>query len=211
MRILKLLLVFSCLLALSSCATSPTNQPPKANPTQTWGTRVSTLSGVQTWDLNAMIAIRNSVKKNSGAFTANLRWQQTPLHYTILLYGPLGVGATQLIGQPGMVKLTTADGKIYTAATPEQLVAEQTQWILPVSSLYYWIRGLPVPTLPAIKHFDAFNHLTELEQQGWHIQFLRYASIDQIDVPNKIFLFNPDLNVKIIIKEWKIATFSNSH
>ena len=65
-------------------------------------------------------------------------------------------------------------------------------------------RGLPVPTAPAQKQFDQYHHLTQLIQQGWTIQYLNYISVNHIDVPNKLFLNNPELNVKIIITQWQI-------
>ena len=66
------------------------------------------------------------------------------------------------------------------------------------------IRGLPVPSTPAQTRFDAYNHLTYLVQDGWRIQFLRYTSIRNTDVPSKIFLSNAQLNVKVIVNRWII-------
>ena len=45
--------------------------------------------------------------------------------------------------------LQTSDGKRYNAASPEQLLAEQWGFHLPVSNMKYWVRGLPVPGIPA--------------------------------------------------------------
>ncbi len=163
---------------------------------------IQTPANIQAWDLSGVIAIRDIANKNN--ISANINWQQASNHhYSIRLFGPLGAGALKLTGQPGQVKLTSSDGKTYTAATPELLLAEQAHWNLPLSHLYYWIRGIPVPSLPAKTHFDASHHLSELQQDGWRIQFLRYTSTQHIDVPSKIFLFNSSLNVKIIINEWK--------
>jgi outer membrane lipoprotein LolB len=74
---------------------------------------------------------------------------------------------------------------------------------LPVSSLYYWIRGLPVPGIEAQKQLDAFHRITVLSQQGWRIEYSRYSSINQIDLPSKMILNNSALNVKIIINQWQ--------
>jgi outer membrane lipoprotein LolB len=202
MRTAKLLLIALCTLWIASCATTPTNKTLPQNQSQTWGSRVQTLSNVQNWDLSGMIGIRNNAKNDH--LSANIKWQQHNKQYSILLFGPLGAGSIKLTGQPGLVKLENSDGKTYTAASPEQLVAQQTHWYLPVSNLYYWIRGLPVPNVPAKTHFDTLNHLDTLQQQGWQVQYLHYTSINNVDIPNKIFLFNRELNVKIIINDWKI-------
>jgi outer membrane lipoprotein LolB len=158
------------------------------------------LSKLKTWNIDAMIGIRNVAKHDSGS--ASMQWQQSRANYSILLFGPLGAGSTKLTGQPGSVTLAMADGKTFHAKTPELLVTQQTGWRLPVSNLYYWVRGLPVPSLPADKKLDSSNHLVELSQGGWRVQYLDYKTINQIDMPTKILLANPDLNVKIIIRSW---------
>ncbi len=202
MRIYSTLIIIFSTLILTSCTSLSSEQSTPQNSSQSWGSRAQTLSKINSWDLKGLISIRNNAKPDN--LTANVQWQQQQQQYSILFFGPLGAGSAKLTGTPGNVQLQTADGKTYTSTSAENLLAEQTHWTLPVSSLFYWIRGIPVPNIPAKKTFDSFNHLTELEQQGWKIQFLRYTSAHQIDIPNKIFLFSPDFNVKIIINEWKL-------
>lgn len=185
---------------LGGCSTVKEASQPAQNKTTTWDNRVGVLSNIQSWNIEGMIAIRNQVKNDSGS--ANLKWQQNKQNYTMLFYGPMGAGSQKLTGGPGKVLLEMADGKKATAASPEALLASQTGWRLPVSSLYYWVRGLPVPDLPAEKKFDTFNHVTQLSQQGWLIQYLRYTSVNRIDVPTKIMLVNPQMSVKMIISQW---------
>jgi len=190
------MLLFSCWLA--SCATVPKEQSTTNNQNLSWNSRVQTLSQIESWDLKALIAIRS--QKDAGS--ASLQWQQQNQNYHIQLFGPLGTGSYELTGQPGKVELAGSSGKRFYATSPEALLAQQTGWHLPISYLKYWIRGLPVPTIPAEKSFDSYNHLTKLKQEGWDIEFLRYTSINGIDVPNKIFFHNAQLNIKIIINQW---------
>jgi outer membrane lipoprotein LolB len=184
---------------LSSCATAPSSTKPQNN-SESWDNRVQTLSGIQDWDLNALIAIRARADGDS----ASLHWQQKKQNYTLNLFGPLGTNAVTLIGGPGKVTLQNSKGQTFSADTPELLVAQQTGWQLPVSYLRYWIRGLPVPNVPSEKRFDNYNHLSELTQNGWKVQFLRYTSTEHIDLPSKIFINSPDLSVKIIISHWQL-------
>ncbi len=200
MRLINPIILLLCLIWLSSCATTPAATAPQ-NEDIAWDNRVQLLSNIQKWDLKGLIAIRN--ERDAG--TASLNWQQDHQNYTLSLFGPLGVEAYKMVGGPGMVQLTDPKGKTFSAATPELLVAEQTGWQLPVSSLYYWIRGLSVPGVPAKKQFDHFHHITDLSQQGWQIHYLRYTSIDQVDLPSKIFMDYAALNIKIIISEWHFS------
>ena len=200
MRTFKIIFMGTLLLWLTGCATvsTPKNTPAQ-NPTQTWNDRVQTLSAIQTWDIKGLIAIRNNAKPDN--VSANIQWQQSRKNYQLLLFGPLGAGAVTLKGSPQQVTLQTADGKTFHAASAEALLAEQTNWHLPVSNLFYWVRGIPAPG-PAKKQLDNFHHLTLLQQQGWQIQYLDYTAVNQVDVPSKIILTNPDFYVKIIIKQW---------
>ncbi len=184
---------------LTSCATTPSAIAPQ-NKSLSWDNRVQTLSGIENWDLKALIAIRNNADANS----ASLTWQQKKQNYSLSLFGPLGTNSFVLTGAPGKVTLQNPQGQTFSAATPELLLAQQTGWQLPVSYLQYWIRGLPVPNVPAEKHFDTYNHLSELTQQGWKVQFLRYTSTGHVDLPSKIFINSPTLSVKIIISQWQL-------
>src|SRR5687767_7278025 len=126
---------------LASCTTV---QPPKElpkNQSVTWDNRVGVLSNIQKWNLKGLISIRSSAKNNS--WSANWQWQQARKTYTISLFGPMGSGSVILNGTPGQVTLDTSDGKQFTAPSAEDLLAQQLGWRLPVSHLYYWVRGLP--------------------------------------------------------------------
>lgn len=206
MQILKSLTCFLFLIMLASCATVKQTQTQQPAQTEAVNVpvenRVTSLSNIQNWDLDALIAIRNNAKNDSG--TANMKWQQSRSNYNIQLFGPLGSNSVKLSGRPGKVSMETSDGKRSSAASPEILLAAKTGWRIPVSNLYYWIRGLPVPTLGGSKIYDNANHLTQLVQQGWTIRFQNYTSVNQVDLPTKIFLANPELNVKIIVNHWQI-------
>jgi outer membrane lipoprotein LolB len=147
------------------------------------------------------MSIRTLANNEGG--TANLKWQQHQQDYSLLLYGPLGADAVKVSGQPGHVTLETADGKKFNASTPELLLAQQTGWQLPVSNLHYWIRGLPASG-PRSMQFDADHHLIHLNQSGWTIDYLRYSTVSQLDMPAKLTLENARIKVKIVINQWQL-------
>lgn len=203
----KWILIVVCFFGLASCASMPAptqaNKEKPAAPntsSATWENRVSVLSNIQNWDLKGLIAIRNS----RDAYSANWQWQQNQKNYAINLIGPLGSNSIQLTGSPNQVLLQTSDGKKSTSTSPENLLEQQIGSRVPVSSLYYWIRGLPVPGIAAQKQLDASNRLSVLIQQGWRIEYSRYSSINHVDLPAKMILNNAALNVKIIINHWQV-------
>jgi len=200
MRMLKGFFVFGLLLTtLTRCATLPAPQTPQ-NEKLSWDSRAQTLSNIQHWDLKAQMAIRTQKEAES----VSLRWQQNKQNYAIDLFGPLGAQSYLLTGSPNHVVMTQPNGKKISATSAEALLIQQTGWNLPVSYLKYWVRGIPVPGLPAVKQYDSFHHLTELSQAGWRIQFLRYTAADHLDLPSKIFLHRPEITVKMIISEWQL-------
>lgn len=195
-RILPLLLINLC---IASCATVPTSLQPQ-NKNLAWESRTQTLSAIQNWNVKGAVAIRTP----QNAISASIQWQQHQENYHISLFGPLGSHSYELTGQPGAVTLAAANGQTFHAASAEELLAQQAGWRLPLANLRYWIRGLPVPNMPAEKQFDTYHHLVMLQQAGWAIQYLGFTSVNNIDVPNKIFLNNAQLNVKIVIYEWQL-------
>jgi outer membrane lipoprotein LolB len=196
----KRILLLSFILLTGCASISQKQQAVTEKPSITKTSQNNTASTINTWDLTGKIAIRSP----KDAFTASWQWHQNNESYTIGLYGPIGSNAIQLTGSPGAVSLKTSDGKKYKSSSPETLLEQQLGWRLPVSSLYYWIRGLPVPNVASQKERDTSGRLSILAQQGWRIEYSRYSTVKGVDLPAKIALNNDTLNVKIIINQWQI-------
>jgi outer membrane lipoprotein LolB len=198
-RIILISFVYFILTALlTSCASVA---PPAPSVEIPWKNRLASLDKIQSWQLNGKIGIVTA--KDSGSATVD--WTQTGNSYTISLTGPLGANGLKLSGQPGHVTLRTSDGKTYTASNPEQLLAQKWGWNLPVSNLRYWIRGLTVPGKPATTHFDPYGRLSELQQQGFNVQYLAFTKSGGADLPSKIVITSPALKVKMMVYEWKVV------
>lgn len=191
-----LLLAMATLLLLQSCSTTP---PPSTTPTLPWQARQQQLHQFNAWQLNGKMALQSA----QDAGSANLDWQENKRHYVISLFGPFGTPGPKLIGEPGKITLITANGKHAMAKSPEELLAKLWGFNVPISNLYYWIRGLPAPGMVTNQAFDGAHRLTELEQQGWHIQFSHYTNAGSLDLPSKIFITSAALKIKIFISEWK--------
>jgi len=194
-------------LGLFGCATVPPAPPtlstesiaPEKESTQAQ----STPTTLQHWKLNAQVAVRDTAANKSE--TANLVWQQNQLQYTLSLFGPMGTHSVKLTGKPGSVVLEKSTGEKIQAHSPEMILKEQTGYQLPVSNLYYWARGLPLPDQPKKTIFNDKNQLSELIQSEWRIQYLDYTSVNHMLLPTKIFLYHPPFSIKIIISQWDIT------
>lgn len=199
MKILKLFLVALLISTLAACATMPASQ--KAyNQKMPWKARSNQLTKIKKWTVKGAVAI----KLPNQAESAYLNWQQHNKNYTLHLFGPLGMGAVNITGKPGNFILKNAEGQTFKAKSPESLIQQEMGWTLPVSNLYYWVRGLPAPGVKANKQFDTYNHLIKLNQAGWQINYLQYTGINGVDLPSKLTLKNPTLLLKIVINRWQI-------
>ena len=196
---LSFLLMLTILVTfLSACTTMPAGNPPY-NQQIPWKTRQQQLKQIRSWAIDGLIALQNDHQRQS----ANVTWLQKDQDYTISVFGPLGLGGAVLQGNPNIVTLEQADGKKVTAKTPEALIEKTSQWLLPVSNLYYWVRGLPAPTLSQNTKFDQYNHITELQQQGWHIDYRHYTGVNGQDLPSEILLERKPLRIRLVISHWK--------
>jgi outer membrane lipoprotein LolB len=197
MNILLLIFIF----ILTGCTTL-SSQPCAVQNNIPWPERVSSLSKAQHWDIHAVMAMQVPARHEGGSL--HLAWCQQRGDYTIQLFGPLGVNSMQLEGGTHGVSLKAADGRQWTAPTPERLLEEQTGWRLPVSYLYYWIRGLPAPVAIVKQQWDSQHRLYQLIQQGWTVTFLRYTFSGCLEVPEKLMLDNQSVKIKIFINQWII-------
>lgn len=185
---------------ISSCSTITPETPTPQQQKLTWQTRQQILAQIQSWRLNGKIAVRTA--QDSGS--ASINWQQRGKNFDIALLGPLGAGGMNLSGQPGNVRLKAADGNQFSASSAEELLSKQWGFNLPVSSLRYWVRGLPVPGASHQDKFDQYHRLESFSQQGFRISYLAYTRTSKIDLPAKMVISSPALTTKIIVYKWNI-------
>jgi outer membrane lipoprotein LolB len=200
----KLVLLFILLPFMSllcSCAT--TSSPHKAyNKKVSWKQRQKKLLTIKKWETSGKISITTPTDSVSASFVWN---QATKRQYSIQLFGPLGSGNAVLTGTAlGEVNLKTADGKVFSARSPENVLRKALNILMPVTPLYYWFRGIPSPNIPKVIKLDQFNHVLALQQAGWTVRYLRYTGVKNMDLPSKILLLRKDMRIKLIIQNWGI-------
>lgn len=160
----------------------------------------STNSRISSWAISGAMAARSKGK----GWSASVSWQQQGQgSYQIRLSGPLGSG-TVLISRGGGV-VTLRDGpKTVTSSNAESLLKQQTGVSLPVSKLFYWVRGIPAPGSIQGKSYDQSGHLLVLKQGGYLIQYQQYTSVGKSILPSNIKLQGNGVFIKLIIKSWRV-------
>lgn len=200
MKLVRHLLVFSLIALLTGCAGLTSKEALEGQgDAQSWQAHKQRISSLDAWQINGKVGIR--APKDSGSGT--LFWLQRQDYYDIRLSGPLGRGAARLTGRPGEILLEVANQGRYQAASPEQLLQDQLGLNLPVSHLLWWIRGLPSPDSKSRLNLDGQNHLAQLSQDGWYVEYLSYAEQNGFWLPERIKLSGYDLQVTLVIKDWQ--------
>ncbi|MFI8482917.1 lipoprotein insertase outer membrane protein LolB [Pseudomonas sp. NPDC078700] len=197
---LRHLIVCSLLVMLTGCAglISHESIEGKGDPAA-WQAHKEQLTALDAWQISGKIGIR--APKDSGS--ATLFWLQRQDYFDIRLSGPLGGGAARLTGRPGEVLLEVANKGRFKAESPEALLQQQLRMNLPVSHLLWWIRGLPAPDTKSELTLDTESHLSQLNQDGWKVEYLSYVEQNGYWLPERIKLHGQDLQVTIVVKDWQ--------
>lgn len=183
---------------LTGCASSPTTTVQGQGDAKIWHQQQKQLSEIDTWTISGKLGLRSPQQNGSGT----LIWAQRDEYFDILLSGPLGRGATRLKGHPGAVILDVSGQGQFSAATPEELAYTQLGWNLPVTNILWWIRGLPVPDIPAQATLNSQSHLARLSQDGWNVEYLAYSQQGEFLLPERLRLTQGELNITLVVKEW---------
>jgi outer membrane lipoprotein LolB len=132
------------------------------------------------FNLQGKIGVKTPKQSGSAFFT----WVQEQEEFDIELSGILGVGKTQISGQPGNVTLNSAKTGLIQARTPEELLERATGWQAPITHLVDWVQAKPATTQAKISK-DEQNRPIQFLEDGWTVD-LSYN--EQAQLPNKLIL-----------------------
>lgn len=183
------------------------SKPPVAPQLSDWEKYQQVLRGIENWQVQGKLGIR--LPGDSGSLYFN--WLQHPEAFAIHLSGPLGQGASWIRGgsptnNTQQVSLERGQQPPVYADNLETLMHSTLGWSLPVSELYYWVRGIPAPNTPIeLLTRDEEGRLANLQQQGWKLRFERYKMIESWSLPGKLIAEREPLKLTFIIKNWKLS------
>lgn len=184
---------------LAGCATHPAG-PVLSTASPEWQAHQQQLEGLHDWRLSGRVGVSHG----RDAWNGNLRWTQSGANYDIVLTSPLGQGGARLQGGPRYSELHV-DDKVVVDADAESLLDRQFGWRLPVSGLRYWLVGLPSPASNNQLTLDHAGRLEKLRQDGWQVDFKRYTRVDGVELPGKLFVTHPEMQVRLVVDRWDVA------
>jgi len=194
-------------LSLAACAIGP-KQIEQANVSVSnetkllWLQHQQKITSAAIWSAKGRVALRSEKE----SWSATLTWQQNVDDYHVRLAGPFGQGAVTIEGSPDTVSVHIAGQEAVVASDAEALLLEHLGWSVPVSSLRYWLRGLPAPGQIEGLTLNASGVLDQLNQQGWQIDYSAYRPLRGVNLPRKIKIENDNLRLKLVLDQWSLPS-----
>ncbi len=194
-RSARRLALLCVVLILSGCASQQTVQLPEI---ENWDSRTELLSNLRNWEFSGRIAVNAGEK----GFNGKLRWTQQDTSFRATVSGPLGIGTVRVESDGESVMHTDKDGVRTKLEHAETDLYNRYGWTIPVSSLGYWVLGIPDPSMPAKTELNSDDQLAELEQGDWSVTISQYRKSAGQPMPRILSARNSKMQVRIVIDKW---------
>lgn len=195
----RTLCLLGLITALAGCASAPAAKPDQSAAAQTLRQQhLQSLAGIQQFSLQGRIGVQT----NGKGFSGSMQWAHNKTDDSISLFSPLGSQVASIKKTPDQFTLEDASGKSYSAADAETLTQEILGWRLPLTGLADWSIGRPTQSPVQNSTWNEQGVLTNLEQDGWKIEYSNYEQQGNYLLPNKIYLKSDKLNLKLLVEKW---------
>jgi len=181
---------------LAGCQTVPVAPAPSV----AWTVRRPALQHLDRFGLNGRVAV--AVGKQG--FNAGLRWNQSGALTRLALTGPLGAGGVEVTAEGGDLSVVTSSGKRLDAPAARAELEDKLGFEPPISSLRYWVLGVPDPGAPASVQLDPQQRLIRLTQDGWQIDYAAYMPVGAEWLPRLLTLQRTGVRVRMVVDGWQL-------
>ena len=186
----------AALLLLAGCHTAPSVLPGAV----AWQVRRGQLQERVHFTLKGRVA----VAAGGQGFNASLRWVQDGGSTLATLAGPLGAGGVEIAASGDDLHIVTANGAELKGDAARAELNNRLGFDAPLTSLRYWVLGVPDPAHPADETVDqAHQRLSGLTQDGWHIDYGTYMASGDEWLPARVILTRADVRVRLIVDAWQ--------
>lgn len=156
------------------------------------------LYALKSWRLEGRIGVQTS----GDAWQANLFWEHAGTQDRLRISGPLSQGMVSIIVQKDLIYINEGNGVDKLSKNPEAELRERLGFSVPLSSLRYWILGVPAPDAPySLVAAGGFQQL------GWTIRVDKTVETRGRVLPSKMRVENGDVAVKlkIVADTWEMG------
>jgi outer membrane lipoprotein LolB len=199
MPAMRMLFLLGLMSVVAGCVSLPATKIEPSTAAQKLRTQhLQQLASIEQFSMQGRIGVQT----NGKGFSGSLQWQHTNTEDNIDLYSPLGSQVASIKKTPDQVTLTDSSGKRFSAADAETLTQETLGWKLPLTGLSDWSIGRPTQSTIQSSSWNEQGLLTNLDQDGWKIEYDNYAQQGAYMLPGKIFLKSDQLNLKLLVEKW---------
>jgi outer membrane lipoprotein LolB len=131
------------------------------------------------------LAGRIAARYRDDAFSGIVTWRHAPGGDEMLISTPMGQGVARIVREGDAMVITTAEGRQFSDRDGEALTERVLGFRLPLAGLADWVRGRPAPAL---------------EERGWRVE---YQERDAEGRPVRLRVTHPDVDLRLVISEWK--------
>jgi outer membrane lipoprotein LolB len=197
MRQIFIVSLLSLMALTQGCVSVPTTKPAEnAAALASHQQHLKRIAGIEAFSLKGRIGVQTEGK----GFSGGLQWQHALAKDDIALYSPLGGQVANIKKTPDSVTLQDAQGNSVTAADAETLTQNTLGWKLPLTGLADWSLGRPSSSPIDSIAWDNAGQITRLVQDGWDIEYADYVAFEGNQLPNKVYLRSPKVNIKLIVE-----------
>ncbi len=118
------------------------------------------------------------------------------------LDGPLGAGGVQVTSDGSAVTVVTSRGERLDNDAARMELTNRLGFDPPLSSLRYWILGVPEPGHAAQESLNPQQRLATLEQDGWQIRYTDYMPVGGEWLPSKLTLQRQGVRLRVVVDGW---------
>jgi outer membrane lipoprotein LolB len=158
------------------------------------------LYSLKAWRLEGRIGVRTS----DDAWQANLFWDHDAAQDKLRVSGPLSQGMVSIVVQEDLIYINEGNGVTELSHAPEAKLRERLGFAVPLSSLRYWMLGVPDPDLAYTPMPGGEGAAHGFQQAGWAIRVDRLTDVGSRRLPQKVRAEGSGVKLKIITDRWEI-------
>ncbi len=150
------------------------------------------------WTLNAKVSVKHTQGKRDSAI---INWKKQGNTFKINAFNSFSQPLFTLYSTPGFARIDGADGSRAEASSAKNLMQETLGWSIPASAIEAWVSGQLTGQETQIQR--KHGQLISFQFQKFGVTLKNYRQFGHIELPSKIQLTNPQVNILFIVKSYE--------